>query len=326
MQESDKRENDMNLANNKREKTLNLSKLYDKYGVLIVFLLIFIISSFLSPTFIKTTNLLNVLRQISIVGILSIGMTFVIVSGGIDLSVGSIIALVTVITAGMVNSYGIVPAIIIAVLIGAAVGLLNGLGITMGKMQPFIMTLGMMAMVSGLAYMYSNGTPIMIKGGFLSIGNGFLFSVIPLPAVYFIALLGIAAFIIKNTVFGRYVYSIGSNQEATRLSGVNVNFAVIRVYVLSGVMAAIAGIIYASQMGIGTPVAGTGYETKAITATIVGGASLMGGKGSLLGTFLGACIIGILSNIMNLTGVNPFVQQFLTGVIMVLAVLVRKEN
>lgn len=316
----------MKPENNKASKTLNIRKLYDKYGVLGVFLLIFIISTFLSPTFIKTTNLLNVLRQISIVGILSIGMTFVIVSGGIDLSVGAVIALVTVITAEMVNKLGILPAIIIALLIGAVVGLLNGLGITYGKMQPFIMTLGMTSMVSGLAYMYSSGTPITIKGNFLMIGNGFLFKVIPLPVVYFIVLLAIAAFIMKNTVFGRFVYSIGSNKEATRLSGVNVNFALIRTYILSGAMAAIAGIIYASQMGIGTPIAGTGYETKAITATIVGGASMSGGKGNLWGTFLGACIIGILSNIMNLTGVNPFVQQFLTGVIMVLAVLIRKDS
>lgn len=316
----------MKLENNKGNKSLNIRRLYDKYGVLVVFLFIFIVSSFLSPTFTRTTNLLNVLRQISIVGILSIGMTFVIVSGGIDLSVGAIIALVTVMTAELVNTFGILPAIGIALLIGAAVGLLNGLGITYGKMQPFIMTLGMTSMVSGSAYMYSNGTPIMVKGGFLTIGNGFLFNIIPLPAVYFIVLMVISSFAIKNTVFGRYVYSIGSNKEATRLSGVNVNFAIIRVYVLSGAMAAVAGIIYASQMGIGTAIAGTGYETKAITATIVGGASLSGGKGSLFGTFLGACIIGILSNIMNLTGVNPFLQQFLTGLILVLAVLIRKEN
>lgn len=316
-----------NKTNGGRElKSLQFKRLYDKYGVLAVFIVMFLISALLSPTFLKITNLLNVLRQISIMGILSIGMTFVIVSGGIDLSVGSIIAVVAVITADVVKLYGILPAICIALLVGAVIGLINGWGVTFGKMQPFIMTLGMMSMASGLAYIYSNGEMIMIKGDFLTIGNGFLFNVIPLPAVYFVVLIVITSFIIKYTVFGRYVYSIGSNKEATRLSGVNVNKEIILVYILSGVLAAIAGIVYASQMGIGTPVAGQGYETKAITAAIVGGASMSGGKGSLFGTFLGASIIGILSNIMNLTGVNPFIQLFLTGFILVLAVLIRKDS
>jgi ribose/xylose/arabinose/galactoside ABC-type transport system permease subunit len=188
------------------------------------------------------------------------------------------------------------------------------------------MTLGTTSMASGLAFIYSKGTPIMIDGSFLDIGNGFLFRVIPLPAVYFIVILVIVGLALRYTVFGRFIYSIGSNLEATRLSGVNVTWTLIKVYMLSGLLAAIGGIIYASQLGIGQPIAGAGYEIKAITAVIVGGASMTGGVGTLFGTFLGTAIIGILGNIMNLTGVNPFVQTFLTGVILILAVLIRKDR
>lgn len=308
-----------------KRRSFKLSDFYDKYGVLAVFIMMFIVFSCISPVFLKPTNLLNVLRQISIMGILSIGMTFVIISGGIDLSVGAVIALVTVIVAASVK-IGVIPAILIGLAVGAIFGLINGLGVTYGKMPPFIMTLGTTSMASGLAFIYSKGTPIMIEGSFLNIGIGFVFKVIPLPAVYFIIILIISSLVLKFTTFGRYVYSIGSNSEATRLSGVNINFNLIKVYIISGVLAAIAGIIYASQLAIGTAVAGQGYELKAITAVIVGGASMTGGSGTMLGTFLGTAIIGILGNIMNLTGVNPFIQTFLTGLILIIAVLIRKDR
>ncbi|MCC8179426.1 MAG: ABC transporter permease [Planctomycetes bacterium] len=302
------------------------SDFYAKYGVVAVFIIIFALSAFLSPNFLRRSNLFNILRQISIMGILSIGMTCVIISGGIDLSVAAIIALVTVLTADAIRNFGIAAAIVIALATGLLCGLLNGLGVTKGRMPPFIMTLGSTSMLSGLAFIYSKGTPIMIDGPFLDIGNNFLFRIIPLPAVYFIAILVIMALVLNFTVFGRYIYSIGSNREATRLSGVNVDWVLIKVYMISGLLAAVSGIIYSSQLGIGQPIAGVGYELKAITAVIVGGASMNGGVGNMFGTFLGAAIIGILGNIMNLTGVNPFVQTFLTGVILILAVLIRKDR
>lgn len=307
------------------KKPLQLGKLYDRFGVLFVFLVIFGISCFLSPSFLKAGNLLNIMRQISMFGILAVGMTFVIVSGGIDLSVGSVIALVCVITADVVNSFGILPGILAALVIGAAVGLINGLGVTYGKLQPFIMTLGTMSIISGAAYIYSNGTPTSIKGPFSKLGNGLAFGQIPLPALYFVVILVIAYFVMKHTPFGRYVYSIGSNQEATRLAGVNVRLVTLGVYVMSGVLAAVTGIIFAAQMASGAPTAGTGYEMKAITAAVVGGTSMSGGRGNLMGTFLGAVIIGILSNIMNLTGVSSYWQTLLTGLILVVAVLARKD-
>lgn len=304
---------------------LSLSRLYDRFGVLVVFVLLFAVSCMLSDRFLQTSNLFNILRQISIFGILSVGMTFVIVSGGIDLSVGSIIALVCVITANMVNDHGIIPAILVALLVGALVGLINGVGIAYGKLQPFIMTLGTMYMASGAASIYTNGTPISIKGNFSKIGNSMLFNTIPLPAIYFIVILIAAYLVMRNTRFGRHVYSIGSNKEATRLAGVDVKKVTLSVYILSGVLAAVTGIIFAAQMASGSPVAGEGYEMNAITAAVVGGTSMSGGKGNLLGTFLGAVIMGILSNIMNLCGVSSYWQTVLTGLILVVAILVRKD-
>lgn len=312
---------EVKLSNDK----LSLSRLYDRFGVLVVFVLLFSVSCMLSDRFLQTSNLFNILRQISMFGILSVGMTFVIVSGGIDLSVGSIIALVCVITANMVNDHGIIPAILVALLVGALVGLINGVGIAYGKLQPFIMTPGTMYMASGAASIYTNGTPISIKGNFSKIGNSMLFNTIPLPAIYFIVILIAAYLVMRNTRFGRHVYSIGSNKEATRLAGVDVKKVTLSVYILSGVLAAVTGIIFAAQMASGSPVAGEGYEMNAITAAVVGGTSMSGGKGNLLGTFLGAVIMGILSNIMNLCGVSSYWQTVLTGLILVVAILVRKD-
>lgn len=312
---------EVKLSNDK----LSLSRLYDRFGVLVVFVLLFAVSCMLSDRFLQTSNLFNILRQISMFGILSVGMTFVIVSGGIDLSVGSIIALVCVITANMVNDHGIIPAILVALLVGALVGLINGVGIAYGKLQPFIMTLGTMYMASGAASIYTNGTPISIKGNFSKIGNSMLFNTIPLPAIYFIVILIAAYLVMRNTRFGRHVYSIGSNKEATRLAGVDVKKVTLSVYILSGVLAAVTGIIFAAQMASGSPVAGEGYEMNAITAAVVGGTSMSGGKGNLLGTFLGAVIMGILSSIMNLCGVSSYWQTVLTGLILVVAILVRKD-
>lgn len=312
---------EVKLSNDK----LSLSRLYDRFGVLVVFVLLFAVSCMLSDRFLQTSNLFNILRQISTFGILSVGMTFVIVSGGIDLSVGSIIALVCVITANMVNDHGIIPAILVALLVGALVGLINGVGIAYGKLQPFIMTPGTMYMASGAASIYTNGTPISIKGNFSKIGNSMLFNTIPLPAIYFIVILIAAYLVMRNTRFGRHVYSIGSNKEATRLAGVDVKKVTLSVYILSGVLAAVTGIIFAAQMASGSPVAGEGYEMNAITAAVVGGTSMSGGKGNLLGTFLGAVIMGILSNIMNLCGVSSYWQTVLTGLILVVAILVRKD-
>jgi ribose/xylose/arabinose/galactoside ABC-type transport system permease subunit len=314
-----------NIGERNPNYRFSFKKFYEIYGMLLVFIVMMIAFSIISPNFLSPTNILNVLRQISITGILAIGLTYVIITAGIDLSVGSTIALVTVLVAGT-QEQGILLSILIGVGAGIAVGFVNGIGIAYGKVPPFVMTLGTMSMASGLAFMYSNGLPIRVNDpSFLQIGNGYL-GQIPLPAIYFLIIILVSHFILKNTKFGRYIYSIGSNEEATRLSGVNIKNNLIMVYVVSGLLAGVGGIIYTSQLGIGTAVAGQGYELTAIAAAVVGGASLNGGSGTMWGTFLGAAIIGTLGNIMNLTGVSPFVQTFLTGVIIVLAVLIKQNK
>ena len=306
-----------------REK-ISMKQMYRNYGVFAVFLLQIIIFSFTSPFFFTQGNILNILRQISMTGILAMGMTACIITAGIDLSVGSVIGLVTVVVAGSMDM-GVTAVIFIGLSIGAAIGLVNGIGIAYGKLQPFIMTLGTMTAVSGLSLMYSRGLPTTIRNrDFLILGNGMI-GRIPLPVIYMFSLLVIMTLVMKFTPFGRQVYSIGSNREAARLSGVNVKRTLVIVHVLSGVFAGIAGIIFASQLGQGSPIAGAGFETTAIAAVIVGGASMSGGEGNMVGTFIGSCIIGALANYMNLMGVNPFTQQFLSGAIIILAVLIHRK-
>lgn len=302
------------------------SDFYEKYGVLLVFILEMVLFSFLSDKFLSTMNILNVLRQIAMTGILAIGMTFVCITAGIDLSVGAIIAMTTVLTSAVVDGTGSTFLGILAGLgCGLGIGLLNGVGVAYGKMPPFVMTLGTTSIASGIAYLYSNGMPIMLQGEFLKLGNGMI-GKIPYVVIYFVVLLILGYIVLRNTVFGRHVYAIGSNKEATRLSGISVTRTLVAVYTISGVLAGVAGIIYCSQLGIGTPIAGKGYELTAIAAVFVGGASVSGGSGTMWGTFLGAAIIGTLNNIMNLTGVNPYLQTLLSGVIIILAVLVRKNR
>lgn len=305
---------------------LTFSSFYEKYGVLLIFIVEIIICAVISDKFLSATNILNILRQIAMTGILAIGMTFVIITGGIDLSVGSIIAMTTVFTAAAVSAkLPVGTAVLIGLASGLSIGFLNGVGVAYGKMPPFIMTLGTTSIASGIAYLYSNGLPIMLKGDYLQIGNGML-GMVPYVVIYFVILLVVGHIILRHTVFGRHVYSIGSNKEATRLSGINVKTSTMSVYAISGLMAGVAGIIYSSQLGIGTPIAGDGYELTAISAVFVGGASVSGGTGTMWGTFLGAAIIGALNNIMNLTGVNPFLQTLLSGVIIIIAVLARKKR
>ena len=300
-----------------------LTTLLERAGIALAFGVVLVAASVASPSFLTTTNLLNVLRQISILGVLSVGMTFVILTGGIDLSVGSIVALAGVVAATLQPS-GPVAAVIGGLVAGAAAGLVNGMGVAFGRLPPFIMTLGMMTMARGIAFMYTGGVPIRgITSEFMEIGNAYVGRV-PIPVIYLLAVFAAAYFVLRYTVFGRMVYAVGSNEEAAWMSGIPVGLVKVYVYTLSGALAGFGGIIYTSQLGIGTPIAGQGYELTAIAAVVVGGAAVTGGEGSVLGTFIGAAIIGVIGNIMNLTGVNPFVQQFLMGVIIVGTVLLRR--
>jgi ribose/xylose/arabinose/galactoside ABC-type transport system permease subunit len=306
-----------------RGKT-DIGVILSKFGVLFGFIILVIVSTILNPRFLTPTNILNVIRQISIFGIIAIGQTFVILISGIDLSVGSILALVVVLTGGFLPEWGILPTIILGLIVGTVIGVINGIGVTIGNVQPFVMTLGMLGIARGLAFLYTGGMPIpVLNPKFLFIGNGYFFNVIPVPAVLFVSLVIIAALILNYTPFGRYVYAIGSNSEAARLSGIKVDRVKTTVYALCGLTSAIAGIVYASQLAVAPAIAGEGYELDAIAAVVVGGADMFGGEGGMFGTFLGAAIIGSLSNILNLTGVNPFVQKLAKGVLIIAAVIVK---
>ncbi len=308
------------------DEGLDFRAILEKFGILIGFIIFVVVATILEPRFLTPTNILNVIRQVSIFGILAIGQTFMILTAGIDLSVGSVLALVVVIVAQVLPDYGIVAAILVGLAVGALMGTINGLGVTVGKVQPFVMTLGMLGIARGLAFIFTGGMPIpVLDKNFLFIGNGYLLGV-PVPAIIFVVFVLLAAFILRYTPFGRYVYAIGSNEEAARLSGVNVRLYKTLVYTLGGLMSGLAGILYASQLAVGPPIAGEGYELDSIAAVVVGGTSLFGGDGGMFGTFLGAAIIGSMANILNLTGVSPFVQKLAKGLLIIAAVMIKARG
>jgi ribose/xylose/arabinose/galactoside ABC-type transport system permease subunit len=303
-----------------------LAMVWRRVGVLIALVLLVAAASFLSHRFLTIPNLLNVLRQVAIVGILALGMTFVILTRGIDLSVGAILGISVVLYAGLLENHGMIVAIPLGMGAAMAAGLVNGIGISYAGIPPFIMTLGMLSFARGLAFIYTGGTPIpILNESFYDLGNGYLLG-IPIPSLILIAVLIASGIVLSLTPFGRCVYGIGSNEDAARLAGVPVRLYKTMVYVVSGGVSGLAGLVYASQLSIGTPIAGQGYELDAIAAVVVGGTSLFGGKGSVVGTFIGTLIIGVLANILNLTGVDPFVQQLFKGVLIVLAVFIMTRS
>lgn len=298
----------------------------------IIGLLIFsVIISFMSDRFLTFGNILNVLRQTSINAIIAAGMTFVILTGGIDLSVGSIFAISGAIAAALVSSgQNAVIAIIIGLILGTSIGLLNGFIISKGKLQPFIVTLATMTIFRGATLVFTDGKPISsgydINGQLFSkFGTGYIFGV-PNPIWIMLIVFLICFIILKNTTIGRYVYSTGGNEEATKLSGVSVFKVKLFVYGISGFFAALAGIIITSRLASAPPTAGSGYELDAIAAVVLGGTSLAGGIGSILGTVVGALIIGILNNALNLLDVTSYYQLLAKGLVILIAVLLDRKD
>jgi len=293
-------------------------------GLIWVLVVMCAAAALISDAFLNPFNLINVLRQIALFGIVSVGMTFVILTAGIDLSVGSIVAVTAVVSAMMLDVGTPIPVVLVAgVVIGIAMGALNGAGIMLGRIPPFIMTLGMMVMGRGLAMTISGGHPIHFReeaADFAWLGQGNLLG-LPVPVWIFACVAGAAIFMLRLTAFGRNVYAVGSNPEAARLSGINVGLTVFFVYVISGFLSALTALIFVSRLTVGEPVAGAGLELEAIAITVIGGTSLFGGEGSIAGTILGAAIIAVLANILNLFGVSPFTQQIVKGAIIVAAVL-----
>lgn len=277
----------------------------------------------LTPHFLTVSNLLNVMEQTSINAVIAVGMTFVILSGGIDLSVGSLVALSGVVMASALQAGVPIPVAVLAgLLAGALCGLVNGSLVTLGRLPPFIATLGMMSVARGAALLFTEGRPVSgFDEGFRSLATGSV-AFIPAPVVIMLAVYVIAHFVLTKTTFGRYVYAIGGNEEATRLSGVLVRRQKTIIYGVSGLMSAVAAIILTARLNSAQPIAGMMYELDAIAATVIGGTSLMGGEGTLTGTLVGALIMGVLRNGLNLLGVSSFLQQIVIGAVIVVAVLV----
>ncbi|AZR74898.1 ribose ABC transporter permease [Anoxybacter fermentans] len=286
-----------------------------------------IVLSFLSEYFLTLPNLLNVTRQVSINAILAFGMTFVILTGGIDLSVGSILALTSAITAGLLSTgYDVVIAILAGLLLGAILGLFSGILVAKAKMPPFIVTLGMMTIARGFTLIYSGGRPISgFNKTFRFLGAGYL-GIIPFPVVIMIIILLICYIVLRKTSFGRYVYAVGGNEKATKLSGINTDAIKMSVYAISGFLAAVSGIILTSRLNSAQPTAGTGYELDAIAAVVLGGTSLAGGQGGVIGTIMGALIIGVLNNGLNLLNVSSFYQLVAKGAVILIAVFLDRRS
>ncbi|HET9315671.1 MAG TPA: ribose ABC transporter permease [Vicinamibacteria bacterium] len=276
----------------------------------------------LTPYFLTVSNLLNVMEQTSINAVIAVGMTFVILSGGIDLSVGSLVALSGVVMASALQAGAPIPFALLAGLgTGALCGLVNGTLVTLGRLPPFIATLGMMSVARGAALLLTDGRPVSgFEASFRSLATGRLLG-IPVPVIVTLAVYLVAHLVLTRTRFGRYVYAIGGNEEATRLSGVPVRFHKTMVYALSGLVSALAAAVLTARLNSAQPIAGMMYELDAIAATVIGGTSLLGGQGRVSGTLIGALIMGVLRNGLNLLGISSFLQQVVIGLVIVGAVL-----
>lgn len=304
-----------------------LGHAFRQYGILIGFLCVICVLSVLEPAFLTTHNLTNVLRQTSIIGIMAVGMTFVILTAGIDLSVGSVLALTGVVGASLVQEgLPVAIAIFLTLLLGAIIGTINGIVITKGKVTPFVVTLGMMSIARGAAHIYlevltESQQPISGFGpAFRFLGSGELFNV-PVPIIVFAASVLMAATVLRQTTLGRYTYAVGGNEEAVKLSGVSVDFYKASAYTICGATAALGAVVLTSRLNAAEPIAGDGYELDVIAAVVIGGTSLMGGRGGVWGTLIGALLIGTINNGMNLLMISSYYQLVVKGVIIVAAVL-----
>jgi ribose transport system permease protein len=304
-------------------KSKNLLAHYGRqFGTLLVFFVLCGVLSVMTPYFLTVSNLLNVAQQTTINAVIAVGLTFVIISGGIDLSVGSIVAFAGVVMASALQHGWPLPLALLAGLgVGALSGLVNGLLVTFGRLPPFIATLGTMSVARGCALLYTDGRPVSgFSEGFRAIATG-QFLGVPMPVWIMLAVYAVAHFLLRRTKFGRYVYAIGGNEEASLLSGVPVTLYKNAIYVVGGVLAAVGAILLTARLNSAQPIAGINYELDAIAATVIGGTSLMGGQGSIVGTLIGALIMGVLRNGLNLLGVSSFFQQVVIGSVIILAVL-----
>ena len=317
------------LSETKKERVSLVEQffiLWDRIGILLAFIVVCILFGILTPVFFNPLNILNVIRQVSIIGVIAVGMTFVILLGGIDLSVGSVVAFTGIIAAGFQVKWGgsLFLSIVIPLLIGGGIGFLNGFISTKGGLHPFIVTLGTMSIFRGATLLVAKGRPISgMSKSFRFIGAGMI-GPIPFPVILFLGSVIIAAIILRRTVFGRYIYAIGGNEEAALLSGIRVDRYKISAFTILGFLSALSGLILTSRLNSGELVAGEGYELDVIASVVIGGTSMMGGEGGVYGTLIGALLIGVISNGLNLLGVQPYWQMIVRGSIIILAVLMDK--
>lgn len=301
-----------------------ISESLTKLGPLLALLVLVLTVSIMNPNFLSPSNLLNLLRQVSANGFIAFGMTFVILTGGIDLSVGSTLALSSAFTASLIaNQVNPAIAVFVGLLSGFLLGAMNGLLIAKGKMAPFIATLATMTIYRGSTLVFTNGNPITGLGNsffFSFIGRGYLFG-IPFPVVLMFLIFILLYILLHKTAFGRKTYAIGGNEKAAFIAGVKIDRIKVLIYALSGLMASISGMIITSRLNSAQPNAGQAYEMDAIAAVVLGGTSLSGGRGRIFGTLIGALIIGTLNNGLNLLGVSSFYQQIVKGIVIVIAVL-----
>jgi inositol transport system permease protein len=311
-----------------------------KYLIVFIFLGMCVLLAVFSPnnSFLKPQNLINVVRQISVIGLLALGVMVCIIALGIDLSLGSVLGLSAVVTASLVQQIGwkealypgfnapVVVALLAGLFIGIGLGAVNGSLIAVFRIPPFIATLGMMTIARGLAYIYSNGRPVStLTPEFLFIGGGALLGV-PFPIIVFGVVILLTHLMLNNTRFGRHVYAIGGNETAARVSGVKIGRTKILIYAFSGLMAGLGGVVLTARVQSATPSLGTGYELDAIAAAVIGGTSFAGGIGTVWGTVVGALIIGVMNNGLDLLNVSPFYQQVVKGVIIIVAIIIDERK
>lgn len=301
----------------------NWLSLIEKYRVLLIFIVLCVIAGFLSDVFFTMSNVMNVLRQVSIIAIIASGMTLVILLAGIDLSVGAVMAFSGAILAGALTAGWPLPLALLAALgVGLVLGICNGLFVARFGIPSFIVTLAIMVIARGMTLVYTKGYPLVVSNEpFRFIGSGRIFG-IPVPIILMFVIFGIMYWMLKYTSFGRYIYAIGGNEETAILAGINVKAIKIAVFGIAGLLSALSAIIYTSRLMSAQPTAGNGIELDAIAAVIIGGTSLAGGKGAVTGTLIGALIMGVLDNILNLMNVSPFYQSIAKGLVILVAVLV----
>jgi len=311
-----------------------LSSIFSKYGIFLIFIVMVVAASILSPAFLSPINLINIVRQMSVVGLIALGVTGVIVSAGIDLSSGSVVGLTAVVAASLAQSpdasapfypgvhVPLIVALLAACVVGALVGLINGSLVAKTRIPPFIATLGTFTAIRGVALLYTGGRPISdLTDAYDFIGQGAVFGV-PVPIIILVIMAVITHILYAHTKFGKYIYAIGGNEQAARVSGIDAAKYKMLIYVYAGFLAGLAGVVVSSRIGSGQPGLGVGYELDAIAAAVIGGTSLSaGGIGTVAGTIVGALIIGVLNNILDLMNVSAYWQQIIKGCIIVAAVI-----